>query len=85
MVKIKPSSKHEFEVCTLDIETFVEDNLHKVLCICFYDGKSSHEFYSTDYDNQDKMMNALFSLILQPKYHKKSIFTHNGSSFYLIF
>ena len=85
MLKIKETNRHEFNICTLDIETFINDNNHKVLCICFFDGENSHEFYLSDYKNQDEMINALFDIILQAKYHNKSIFIHNGSSFDLVF
>lgn len=39
--KVKPASKYEFNVGTLDLETFIEINEHKILCACFYDGKDN--------------------------------------------
>ena len=39
MHKVKEASKYEFNICTLDLETFIDqNNEHQILCACFYDG-----------------------------------------------
>ena len=51
-----PSNKTErdINIATLDIETYIDNNLHKILCICFYDGKQTFKFYINDYISTDK-------------------------------
>lgn len=85
MFKVKSASDYEFRCCTLDLETFIDNKEHKVLCAVFYDSEESHKFYIGDFDTQESLINALFDTILQPKYNKSSIYIHNGSSFDLVF
>ena len=81
-------TERDIKIATLDIETYIENNEHKILCICFYDGVTTHKFYISDYKDQKSLLNSLMSTILQPKYHNHSIYIHsiyihNGSSFEL--
>ena len=82
-----PSNKTErdINIATLDIETYIDNNLHKILCICFYDGKQTFKFYINDYISTDELLNHLFNTIFQSKYNDYNIYIHNGSSFDLIF
>ena len=86
MHKVKEASKYEFNVCTLDLETFVDsNNEHQILCACFYDGNETFKFYISDYSCPEELLMDLFETIMQPKYHKTNIYIHNGSSFDLVF
>ena len=82
---VKKDSGFKCNICTLDIETYIENNQHKLLCICFYDGKTVHNYYINDYKDSNSMLKSLFDLLLQSKYHDHSIYIHNGSSFDLVF
>ena len=85
MHTVKQSNNYEFNIGTLDLETYIENNEHKVLCAVFYDGNNFHKFYIADYVDQDSMIDALLDTILQPNNHKLSIYMHNGSAFDLVF
>ena len=82
-----PSKKTDrnINIATLDIETYIHNNEHKILCICFYEGDTTHKFYINDYISTGDLLNNLFNIILQPKYSDYNIYIHNGSSFDLIF
>ena len=85
MFKVQNAGNYLFKCCTLDIETYLDNNLHKILCICFYDGKITHKFYISDYETQESMVDSLIDTLLNPKYHRHSIYIHNGSSFDSVF
>lgn len=85
MHKVKAENNYHFSACTLDLETYLDDKIHKLLCAVFYDGTQSHKFYISDYNNQELLLQSLLDTILQPKYNKQSIYIHNGSSFDLVF
>ena len=82
---VKPADKYEFNVGTLDIETFIDKNNHKIICVCLYDGAITHKLYIKDYNSQEDLVLALFERLLQSQYHKYSFYIHNGSSFDLVF
>ena len=63
---VKRENTYEFNIGTLDLETYIENNEHKVLCAVFYDGNISHKFYIADYVDQESMIDALFDNVLQP-------------------
>lgn len=84
MYPSKKTEKH-INIATLDIETYLDNNEHKILCVCFYDGTTTHKFYINDFINTSDLLHHLFETLFQPKYNDYNIYIHNGSSFDLIF
>nr|YP_009690411.1 DNA polymerase family B [Coniferiporia sulphurascens]QEG57191.1 DNA polymerase family B [Coniferiporia sulphurascens] len=82
---------HEFKAITLDLETYMDKGVHKVLAACFYDGADNHwgngakTFYITDYKTEGDLYKAIFNLIFQNNYNQYNLYLHNGASFDLIF
>jgi hypothetical protein len=70
---------------TLDIETYVKDNILIPYCISIYDGKSINNFFITDYkDSGDMLLSALKSILIR-KYNGYNIYIHNMAKFDIIF
>jgi hypothetical protein len=70
---------------TLDIETFVKDNILTPYCISIYDGKNINNFYLSDYKNVDNMILSALKSILIRKYNGFNIYMHNMAKFDIIF
>lgn len=70
---------------TLDIETFDDNNIKKIYCICIFDGKDTKSFYLTDYININSLIKYLLRTIFSKNYSGKHIYIHNSSEFDLIF
>ena len=61
----------------MDIETYLENNEHKILCICFYNGVSTRRYYIADFDfNVKTMLDRVFDNIFIERYHNHNIYTH---------
>ena len=57
------------KIATIDIETYLDDNVHKILSICFFDGKFSKSFYITDYHSDEAMIIAFFRSVITLQYN----------------
>jgi hypothetical protein len=70
---------------TLDIETYVKDNVLIPFCISIYDGKRSSSFFITDFkDSKDLILTALDSILIR-KYNGYNVYIHNMAKFDIIF
>lgn len=84
--KAKENVKFNFNILTIDIETYLDCNQEmKIYCISMFDGKKPTSFYLTDYINQEDMVINFFKALLIRKNNSKTIYIHNSSSFDLIF
>ena len=70
---------------TLDIETFIKNNILTPYCISIYDGKNIENFYLSDYSNIDNMIFSALKSIMIRKYNGYNIYMHNMSKFDIIF
>jgi hypothetical protein len=70
---------------TLDIETYVKDNILTPFCISIYDGENINNFYVTDYDNIDNMILSALNSIMIRKYNGYNVYMHNMAKFDIIF
>ena len=85
---IKKGNTYEipnFKAIILDKETYFDNNIHKLLAICFYDGINSYKFYRGDYSSDNIMLKHCFNKLFLPKYKNYNVYIHNGSNFDLIF
>lgn len=70
---------------TLDIETYIKDNVLIPYCISIYDGKRSYSYFLSDYKNsEDLILTALKSILIR-KYNGYNIYIHNLAKFDVIF
>jgi hypothetical protein len=83
--KLKKDKTEVNNFITLDIETFVDNNIIIPYIISFYDGVTSKSFYLTDYINVDNMITACFNELFIRKYNKFNIYVHNLAKFDIIF
>lgn len=58
ITKVEKSKKLTNNFITLDIETFVKDNILIPYCISIFDGKICSSFYFTDFINVDDMITS---------------------------
>nr|YP_009487230.1 hypothetical protein [Russula abietina]AWB36132.1 hypothetical protein [Russula abietina] len=70
---------------TLDIETFVKDNVLIPYCISIYDGKKSYSFGLWDYETHEMMIIDCLKSIMIRKYNRYNIYIHNMAKFDIIF
>ena len=70
---------------TLDIETYVKDNILTPYCISIYDGKNIKNYYLSDYSNVDIMIFSALKSIMIRKYNRFNIYMHNMAKFDIIF
>jgi hypothetical protein len=70
---------------TLDIETFIKDNILTPYCISIYDGKNISNFYLTNYKNIDDLIISALKSIMIRKYNGYNIYMHNMAKFDIIF
>jgi len=61
---------------TLDIETYVKDNILTPYCVSIYDGKNINNFYLSDYSNVDNMILSALKSIMIRKYNGFNIYMH---------
>nr|UZS77747.1 hypothetical protein [Lentinula edodes]UZS77797.1 hypothetical protein [Lentinula edodes]UZS77847.1 hypothetical protein [Lentinula edodes]UZS77897.1 hypothetical protein [Lentinula edodes]UZS77947.1 hypothetical protein [Lentinula edodes] len=82
---IKPK-KNIFNILTLDIETYLDNNnFHVPYCICIYDGNTSYKFYLDEFNNPEEMLIKAIKFLCNWKYNNFNIYAHNFSSFDGIF
>lgn len=56
---IKPLLQRETltnKFITMDIETFIKDNIHTPYCISWFDGENIFSYYLTDFKDSDSMI-----------------------------
>jgi hypothetical protein len=70
---------------TLDIETFIKDNILIPYCISIYDGKKINNFFISDYTNVDELIITALKSIMIRKYHGYNVYMHNMAKFDIIF
>jgi DNA polymerase type B, organellar and viral len=70
---------------TLDIETFIKDNILTPFCISIYDGKNINNFYLTDFKNVDELILTALKSIMIRKYNGYNVYMHNMAKFDIIF
>src|SRR5947208_552784 len=83
--KLPKSNKLINKFITLDIETYIKDNILIPFCISIYDGKRTSSYFLSDYKNpEDLIITALNSLLVR-KYNGYNIYIHNMAKFEIIF
>jgi hypothetical protein len=70
---------------TLDIETFIKDNVLTPYCVSIYDGVKTNNFYLTDFKNVDNMIESALRSIMIRKYNRYNVYMHNMAKFDIIF
>nr|YP_009498240.1 hypothetical protein [Lactifluus piperatus]AWX53026.1 hypothetical protein [Lactifluus piperatus] len=55
---------------TMEIETFIKDEIHVPYCISWYHGENSFSYYFTDFKNSDSMISKAILDIMIKKYDK---------------
>ncbi len=83
--RTKKSNKLVDNFITLDIETYVHNNILIPYLICFYDGKNSYSFGIWDYSNVDEMIIDCLTSIMSRKYNGYNVYMHNMAKFDIIF
>jgi DNA polymerase family B len=83
--KLAPSKTLNNNFITLDIETYVKDNILIPFCISIYDGKKVKSFFISEFKNtEDMILTALKSIMIR-KYNGYKIYVHNLAKFDVIF
>src|SRR6266850_813273 len=85
-IRVLPkSNKLANNFITLDIETYIKNNVLIPYCISIYDGKIAYSYFISDFkDSQDLILTALKS-ILTRKYNGYNVYMHNMAKFDIIF
>nr|YP_009715275.1 hypothetical protein [Russula subnigricans]QGK88081.1 hypothetical protein [Russula subnigricans] len=83
--KLAKSKTLNNKFITLDIETYIKDNVLEPFLISIFDGKDSKTFCLWDYKNSEELIiNALKSIMIR-KYNGYKIYVHNLAKFDVIF
>nr|AWX52937.1 hypothetical protein [Lactarius sp. (in: basidiomycete fungi)] len=83
--KLEKSKNLIHNFITLDIETYIKNNVLIPFCISIYDGKRTQSFFISDYkDSKDLIISALKSILIR-KYNGFNIYIHNMAKFDIIF
>ena len=94
LAKGKVYEEPKLKALTLDIETYLEEVIdennkkslrHRILAICFFDGKFTHKFYRGDYQSDTMLLTQCFNKLLVEYNNNYNVYIHNGSNFDLIF
>src|ERR1700747_713485 len=70
---------------TLDIETYIKDNVLIPFCISIFDGKKSYSFFITDFKSTEDLILTALRSILSRKYNGYNVYMHNMAKFDIIF
>jgi DNA polymerase type B, organellar and viral len=70
---------------TLDIETFIKNNILIPFCISIFDGKRSYSYFITDLNNSEELIISALKSIMIRKYNGYNIYIHNMAKFDIIF
>jgi hypothetical protein len=83
--KISKSNKLINNFITLDIETYIKDNILVPFCISIFDGKKTNSYFISDFnDSKDLIITALKSIMIR-KYNGYNVYIHNMAKFDIIF
>jgi DNA polymerase type B, organellar and viral len=83
--KLEKSKKLINNFITLDIETYIKDNILIPFCISIYDGKRTFSYFISDFkDPKDLIITALKSILVR-KYNGFNVYIHNMAKFDIIF
>jgi hypothetical protein len=83
--KLEKSKNLVNKIITLDIETYIKNNVLIPYCISIYDGKKSYSYFISDFkDSQDLILTALKSILVR-KYNGYNVYIHNMAKFDIIF
>ena len=78
---LKRNPKFKSSFLTLDIETYLDNNVHIPYLIGFYDGITTKTFYLSDYTSPENMLVDCLNHLLLPKYRNKVVYIHNLARF----
>jgi hypothetical protein len=70
---------------TLDIETYIKDNVLIPFCISIFNGKKSYSFFITDFKSTEDLILTALRSILSRKYNGYNVYMHNMAKFDIIF
>lgn len=82
---LKKSKSLTSNFITLDIETYIKDNILIPYAISIYNGTKSQTFYISDYNNVDELILSSLSSIMIRKYDGYKVYIHNMAKFDIIF
>lgn len=82
---IKPQSKKDNKIITMDIETFIENNEQIPYLVSWYDGFNLKSFYLTDFISPDEMLKTAILSLCNKKYNHYKVYFHNFGNFDGIF
>jgi len=83
--KLPKSNKLINNFITLDIETYIKNNVLIPFCISIYDGKRASSYFLSDYKNPEDLIITALKSILVRKYNGYNIYIHNMAKFDIIF
>ena len=83
--KLPKSNKLINNFITLDIETYIKNNVLIPFCISIYDGKRTSSYFLSDYKNLEDLIITALKSILVRKYNGYNIYIHNMAKFDIIF
>jgi len=81
LTSINTSKNIDTKIIVMDIETRDINNVKLPYCICIYDGNNKYEFYLSDFNSIDQMLEESISFLFKAKYNKHKIYFHNLSYF----
>jgi hypothetical protein len=85
IAKTNKTKTNKNNFITLDIETFVKDNILTPFCISIFDGKNISNFYLSDYKNVGELIITALESIMIRKYNGCNVYMHNMAKFDIIF
>jgi DNA polymerase type B, organellar and viral len=85
IAKTNKTKTNKNNFITLDIETFVKDNILTPFCISIFDGKNISNFYLSDYKNVGELIITALESIMIRKYNGYNVYMHNMAKFDIIF
>ena len=83
--KLSKSNKLKNNFITLDIETFIKNNVLIPFCISIYDGKRAYSYFISDFNNSEELIISALKSIMIRKYNDYNIYIHNMAKFDIIF
>jgi hypothetical protein len=83
--KINKSKTLVNNFITLDIETYIKDNILIPFCISIYDGNIKSNFYLSDFKNHEELIISALKSIMIRKYNNYNVYMHNMAKFDIIF
>jgi hypothetical protein len=83
--RLSPAKSLNNNFITLDIETYIKDNILIPYAINIYDGEKSNTFLLWDFNNPEDMIISALKSIMVRKYNGYKIYVHNLAKFDIIF